>query len=114
MRGDRVIYAHLPPFDRLNPKQQSPSDARGELKETQGIKAASIAAGGMRRDREKQLQAAYFPGATAANLASATGRSARTVRDYCKRLDLPLSKPRPQQREPVVPAAAFDLARRKW
>ena len=109
-----MIYAHLPPFDRLDPKQQSPSDARGELKEPQGIKAASIAAGGMRRDREKQLRAAYFPGATAADLVSATALSARTVRDYCKRLDLPLSKPRPQQREPVVPAAAFDLARRKW
>ena len=77
-------------------------------------RAASIAAEGMRRDREKQLRAAYFPGATAADLTSATGLAARTVRDYCKRLDLPLSKPRPQQREPVVPAAAFDLARRKW
>ena len=77
-------------------------------------KAASLAAGGMRRDREKQLRAAYFPGATAADLASATGLTARCVRDYCKRLDMPLSKPRPQQRAPVVPAAAFDLARRKW
>ena len=63
-------------------------------------KAASLAAGGMRRDREK--------------LAAATGRTARGGRDYCKRLDMPLAKPRPQQREPVVPAAAFDLARRKW
>lgn len=77
-------------------------------------KAASIAAKGMRRDREKQLRAAYFTGATAADLTSATGLAARTVRDYCKRLEMPLSKPRPQQREPVVPAAAFDLARRKW
>lgn len=109
-----MIYAHLPPFERLDPEQQPPSDARGELKETQGMKSASIAAEGMRQHREKQLRAAYFSGATAADLSSATGLSARTVRDYCKRLDLPLSKPRPQQREPVVPAAAFDLARRKW
>ena len=30
-----MIYAHLPPFERLEPKQQSPLDARGQVKELQ-------------------------------------------------------------------------------
>ena len=37
-----MIYAHLPPFERLEPKQQSPSDERGQLKETQPIAHSEI------------------------------------------------------------------------
>lgn len=78
-------------------------------------KAASLAAERLRREREQQVRAAHFDGATMADMTRATGLSARTVREYCKRLDLELARAKPKKNQPkTASASAVDLARMKW
>lgn len=78
-------------------------------------KAASLAADRLRRDREQQISGAYFDGATVRDIISATGLSARTVREYCAQMELTLTRAKPpKQQEQTVSSSALALARMKW